>query len=371
MDHDHGGFYGRIDGHDQLHTDAQKGIILNARILWSFSAVYQSFPAPELLELANRADQYLQDHFIDREFNGVIWMVDHKGHPLQTRKQVYAQAFAIYAWSEHFKTTGNATSLNIARSLFKVLEEKAFDPIYGGYFEAFNQDWSVTDDLRLSDKDQNDQKSMNTMLHVLEAYTNLYQVWPDPRLMHPLRKIVIAFLHYILNRDAGSFHLFFAEDWSVRSDKKSYGHDIEAVWLLHDAVKVLDDQELIQQVQKLAVKVAEQVIKEGIDEDGGLINEAFADGSKDTNRHWWPQAELMVGMLDLWQITKEESYLEVALKNWNFTKRYLIDADREWFFKVDAQGIPDRAEDKAGFWKCPYHNSRFCLEVSNRLDDIE
>ena len=363
----HGGFIGRIDGSDIPHVDAPKGSVLNGRILWTFSAAYRRLKDPAFKEMADRAQGYILNHFVDRHAGGVFWMLDASGHALETKKQVYAQAFVLYGLAEHFRATGTEASRDMAVQLFELLERHSFDPLDDGYFEAYDRNWSLLDDLRLSDRDANEKKTMNTHLHVLEAYSNLFRVWPDERLQRQLRNLVQIFLRRFLG-EQDHFHLFFDEQWQLRSSIRSYGHDIEGSWLLCEAAELVNDPDLLEEVRSRAVLMAESVIQEGLDPDGGLIYERREDGSMNTDRHWWPQAEAMVGFINAWQISHNPAFAEAAHRIWEFTKENLIDRKNgEWFWLVDRDGQPNREEDKAGPWKCPYHNGRACMELMDRL----
>ena len=175
VDRENGGFYGRIDAQGVLHPKAEKGAILNARILWSFSAAYRVLGLPEYLEMATYAKDYFLEHFIDKEYGGVYWSVDYKGRPLNTRKQFYAIGFALYGLSEYARATGDREALDYAIALYECIEDHAFDKEYNGYIEAKTREWQPIADMRLSELDANFPKSQNTHLHIIEPYTNLYR----------------------------------------------------------------------------------------------------------------------------------------------------------------------------------------------------
>ena len=365
VDHNNGGFFGRRDGFDRLDATADKGVILNTRILWTFSHAARHV-SEEYHGLATRAYQYLIDRFLDREKGGVYWMVDCKGFPTNTKKQVYAQAFAIYALSEYYLLSRDESSLKTAQEIFSCIEQTSFDPVENGYLEAFDRDWTLLADLRLSEKDANEKKTMNTHLHVLEAYTNLYRCWRDERLLRQLKNLIRLFTDNITGRDY-HFGLFFDEKWNVRSNEISYGHDIEGSWLLYEAAVVSEDEELINRTGKLAVSIVDVTIKEGLDNDGGLNNEAHNPA-----RDWWPQAEAMVGLVNAWQISGRTDYLDIAANVWTFIKEHIIDyRNGEWFWGTDQFGKANVDEDKAGPWKCPYHNGRAMLELAERLSRMK
>lgn len=369
-DHAHGGFYGRINGNNELIDQADKGVILNTRILWTFAHAARSVKNPELIQqyvnTANRAYQYLVANFVDAENGGLYWMVNYLGEPVYTKKQVYAQAFGIYAFSEFYLATGNREALNHAIELYALLEQHSFDKKYNGYLEAFDRDWQLLADLRLSDKDANEKKTMNTHLHVLEAYTNLYRCWPDVRLKEKIRNLLTLFEQKILGSDH-HLKLFFNEQWSSKSKIISFGHDIEAAWLMQEAAEVIDDAVWITRTRQLAVAITDTVLQTGMNEHGALINEIHNNGSRDTDMHWWPQAEALVGFVNAWQITNDVTYLNHAQKLWMFIQQYMLDTVGEWHWRLKDDLTIERSEDKAGPWKCPYHNGRACMEIMKRL----
>lgn len=366
-DDEQGGFYGQIDGHDQLIPEADKGGILNARILWSFSSAYLQERNPLYLEMANRAKSYILNHFFDTEFGGTYWTVSYDGKPVDTKKQIYSQAFFIYAFTEHYRASGDKSSLHTAIELFRMIEKRSFDSELNGYFEAYSRDWQLLEDLRLSEKDANEKKTMNTHLHILEAYTNLYRVWKDDELARQLRNLILIFTENIVNQETKHLDLFFDENWNSKANIVSYGHDIEAAWLIDESARVLSDPVLQANVQKICIEIAEAAC-EGLQPDGSLIYEKDnATGHLDKDRHWWGQAEAVVGFLNIYELTGDGEWLEKALKCWNYITENLIDrVGGEWFWSISDEGIANRKEDKAGFWKCPYHNSRMCLEVMAR-----
>lgn len=368
-----GGFYGRRNGYDELVEHSDKGVILNTRILWTFShacRVLADHPANDSYRsAATRAFRYICDHFIDIENGGLYWMVNFRGEPVYTKKQIYAQAFGIYAFAEYFRAMGDKTALNEAITLYKLIEQHSYDRAKGGYLEAFDRDWALLDDLRLSDKDANERKTMNTHLHVLEAYTNLYACWKNAQLAQQLEKLILIFLEKIANRN-NHLDLFFDDDWNVKSSVISFGHDIEASWLLQEAAEVLGNPALISRSKDMALELVQAVNQEGLNPQGALINEIHADGSKDTDLHWWPQAEALVGYINAWQITHDQHYLINAQSVWRFIKQYLIDSQGEWHWRVTEKNTVVRTEDKAGPWKCPYHNGRACMEVLKRLEGL-
>ncbi|MDP9081902.1 MAG: AGE family epimerase/isomerase [Bacteroidota bacterium] len=371
-DTENGGFYGKIDNDNKVAAEAPKGSVLNARILWTFSAAYNRKPDPLFMVMAKRAYQYICDKFMDDERGGVYWSVDYKGKPLDTKKQVYAISFTIYALSEFYRASGIEAAKRKAIDLFHLLVEKAYDPIKTGYFEAFTKDWQPIADLRLSDKDANEKKTMNTHLHVLEGYTNLYRIWPDNTLSEQISSLLNNFFDHFIDYKTGHLALFFDEDWNCKGDLISYGHNIEATWLLLEAAEVIGDETSIQRIKEIAIKMADATIA-GFDADGGLWYEYEpATDHLIKEKHWWVQAEALVGFFNAWQISGDEKYLNIAINNWQFIKNKILDKQNgEWFWGINENGDVMPGEDKAGLWKCPYHNSRACMEIGTRIYRME
>ena len=363
-----GGFYGRIDGDDKLHADAPKGAILNARILWTFSAAYRLLRKPEYLETATRAKRYIIDRFYDKDFGGVYWSLTANGEPLDTKKQVYAQGFAIYGLSEYARATGDREALDYAVKLFETVEKYSFDCDRNGYIEAFTREWKPIEDMRLSDKDENTSKTMNTHLHILEPYANLYRVWKNERLERQLRNMLDLFTGKILNKKTYHLDLFFDNSWRTDGNIISYGHDIEASWLIHEAALVLGDEALLKRIEPVITNIA-RAADEGLNPDGSMIYERFtAEDRTDRELHWWVQAENVVGHVNLYQHFGDEKALDTAVKCWQFIKDKIIDhANGESHWSLMPAGSVNRRDDKAGFWKCPYHNGRMCMEIIERF----
>ena len=367
-DNEEGGFYGQITGEDELKPEASKGAILNARILWTFSSAYRLLKKPEYLETATRAKRYLIDRFYDPQYGGIYWELDYKGNPLDTKKQIYAIGFAIYGLSEYARATGDTEALEYAQRLFDVIEQHSFDSEQNGYVEALTRDWQPIEDMRLSDKDENEKKTMNTHLHILEPYTNLYRVWKDEQLERQLRNLIEVFITRILDPQTGHLNLFFEEDWTNKYRIYSYGHDIEASWLIHEAALVLGDPEVLKRIEPIIIRIA-QAADEGLNPDGSMIYENFLDKQKiDRELHWWVQAENVVGHINLYQHFGDTEALDTAVRCWEFIKTKLIDHEQgEWHWSLLPDGTVNRRDDKAGFWKCPYHNGRMCMEVIERF----
>jgi cellobiose epimerase len=369
VDIKNGGFTGQIDFNNQLIETAPKGSVLNARILWSFAAAYNLTKNAAYLQNAQRAYQYICNYFIDKEHGGVYWTVDYKGNPLDTKKQVYAIAFTVYAFSEYYKAVNEPGVIQNAINLYDAIVQHSYDKQKGGYIEAFTRDWKTIEDARLSTKDANEKKTMNTHLHVLEAFTTLYSIWPYEPLKTRIKDLVQNFLQHIINPKTNTQHLFFDEDWQPKSQTVSYGHDIEATWLLQEAAEIIKDEALIKTVRRKAVAMADAAA-EGLDADGGLWYEYEpADKILIKEKHMWPQAEAMVGFFNAWQNTGNELYLEQSAASWDFVQQHIHDKKNgEWLWGVTENYAP-MPKDKVGIWKCPYHNSRACIEIIKRIDE--
>ena len=372
IDNKYGGFKGRIANDLTSNPRAGKGLILNARILWTFAKAYSFYRDPVYLATARRAFEYICAAFWDNEFGGLYWMVDFEGHPSDTKKRIYGQAFTIYALAEYYHASGNPEAVLRAMRLVDQIESSGHDDTNGGYFETYERDWRPAGDQRLSDVDMDEKKSMNTHLHMLEAYATLLGVHEESTVRSRLRELIEMFLQHILNRDTHHFTLFSDELWKPRSEVISFGHDIEGSWLLCEAADQLGDRALIKRVEAASVKMAQAVYEQAIDADGGLLYEAEGGRIINTDKHWWPQSEAVVGFLNAWQLTGQTHFFEAAERSWGFIDKYIVDhRNGEWFWRVSREGIPNPDEDKVGPWKCPYHNSRTCFEVMTRLDAAE
>lgn len=367
-DNQNDGFAGEISGENVPDYDAVKGLILNSRILWTFSSVYLLKDDNVFYEMANRAYNYLVNYFKDNEHQGYYWSLDKSGNPVNRKKQVYGQAFMIYALSEYYKINRDESVINEAVNLFDLIEKHAYDKEYGGYLEAFTREWVVIDDARLSPIDMNEQKTMNSHLHILEAYTNLYRVWPDQKLKTQLYHLIDVFRKHFINPDDYHLHLFFDEKWNLKSNSVSYGHDIETSWLLYEAVEALNDKDLMKEVADIAVNIAKAVLK-GNNSIGGMIyeKERGKDGGK--GMEWWNESEAVIGFYNAYQLTGEKYFLDNTLDKAVFIDRYYSDyKDGEWHNRLHEDGTPVKGKPKAGFWKCPYHNVRMCLELIKRIE---
>ncbi len=363
---DAGGFHGQIEFDGSPRPGAEKGGVLHARILWTFSTAYRLFGDESYKQLADRAQRYFLDYFVDPDHGGTYWSIRADGTPGNTEKQTYGMAYAIYGLAEHYRATGDYESLQAAIDIYRTLEEYAFDPEYGGYMESFTRDWEPPERYGCDGKGIA-AKTMNTHLHVLEAYTGLYRVWPDPDLREQLEGIIHVFTTYIIDPQTWHQKLFFTREWQNLEMIDSYGHDIELAWLITEAAEVLHDRSLMNDIKYIAVQLTDTQLKEGWTADGAMLYEKAGDHIQ-ANLDWWPQAESVVGFINAWQLTGDEKYSDAAVKTWEWIKANLIDHEfGEWFRTVTEDGIPSTRAPKGSLWKCPYHNSRMGFEMYERL----
>lgn len=370
LDAIHGGFVGNIDHYGQVNLHANKGCILNTRILWTFSAAFRTTKEERYRLIAKRAFLYIKDHFWDKEFGGLFWELDTLGNPVDKKKQAYVQGFGIYAFSEYYRAAGDEESLNLAKTLYAILENNFLESEHGGYVEALTEDWQAIEDMRLSDKDLNAPKTMNTHLHILEPYSNLFRVWPDENLKKAIASLLKLFSDKIYNQESHHLQLFFDLEWNSQFEEVSFGHDIEAAWLLNEASMVINQGVLDLEIYKITNELVKATLSEGLDSDGSVFNDKKGE-ILDTDKHWWPQAEALVGFMDAFEINQDLDYLRHIEMLWRFIKNFLIDRENgEWFWRVNEDNIPISTEDKLGFWKCPYHNGRALMELIERIDKM-
>ena len=357
-----GGYYGEVAADGTVLYDAPRGVILNARIIWSFASAYQALHETSYLVAAVHARDYFLEHFCDHKYGGVYWSVDAAGERLDTKKQLYAQGFAIYGLSELYKVTRDDEVLKNAINLYKVVETYFADKENGGYIEALARDFSPLEDMSLSAHDINADKTMNSHLHILEAYANLYQVWPDEELKGAVERLLDIIGTKVMAAD-GHLQLYFKRDWSVMPGGVSYGHDIETSWLALECAFALKDLDVVNRVRPWALAMG-KAGNEGLLADGSLRYEKLLDGTYDDSRQWWVQAETVVGNLWLWKYHSDPLGAERALAAWGYIRDHLVDRQAgEWWWAVLPDGSLDLSQPKAGFWKCPYHNTRMCLQV--------
>ena len=385
MDKSTGGFYGAISNANVVNQKEWRGIVMVSRFLWTYSAAARLLKDPSYLEMADYAHRYMMKNFHDPYYGGMYWSVGPDGNPLVERKQIYGNAFSIYALSEYsaaiMELRGDEEPSRLvmdqALEIYNLLEQYAYDDEFGGYYEARQRDWTETEETKLSEKDIDCNKSMNTNLHVMEAYTNLYRtidvVYPDRKndrrtIGRALSNLVEIHIEKIL---AKKYHLnlYFDRNWKAIGPKEiSYGHDIEASWLLWEAAEELKSIELKKMVRPVAIKVAQLSLVEGYDKStGGFENTMDENGTRDTTRIWWNQAEAMNGFYNAWQMTGDKEFMDAVYGIWEWIKAHQRDNENgEWFQAVSSKGKPVKRELKGGNWKTSYHNGRCCMEILRR-----
>ena len=363
-DYVNGGFYGRIDMNDSIYAEADKAGVLNSRIMYTFSAAYRVTGDTSYLRIAARAKDYCIGYFIDKEFGGAYHMLDYRGFPKNTTKHIYTNAYFIYGFAEYVRATGDEEVLEAAKALFELFEKHAFDREYNGYFEDFNREWERVS-LSITGASNVDEKTQNTMMQIMLAYTNLYRVWQEEKIAERLRNLVELFLDKIINPNTYNLHYIMDRYLNNISETVSYGHDIELAWFLRDAALLLDDPQLLKRVEDTSVKMAEAVEK-AIQPDGSVLN-IIRTGNE--NRSWWPQTEAIVGYFDAWEISGEEKFLDYAINCWNYTRDHFIDrTNGGWFSRANADG--EASGDKVTPSVCPYHNGRMSMEIMERVEKL-
>lgn len=370
VDHELGGFYGEVNVDNTPVKNASKGIVLNSRILWFFSEVALEVNNTEYRQAAKRAYDYIAHYFFDKEHGGVYWELDAQGNVINPKKQVYAQAFTIYALTAYYQLTQDQAALASALNCFELLENKTIDRDHEGYLEAFTREWGVIDDARLSEKDLNFPKSQNTHLHILEAYTTLNKIHPTPAISAALRYNIELFDKYIIDKNTYHLRMFLDNDWKDHSPGVTYGHDIEASWLIAKALESLGDNVYTKALMPTLIKIAEVTLHEGAGAHGHIIDAYdFATKMHSPDIVWWVQAEALVGFLFAYSETGKTQYLNAAETIWEFIKKFQIDKKNgEWFWLANMGDVQVKADYKVGFWKCPYHNGRAMMEAVRYLE---
>lgn len=344
------GFHGEIGNDGQPVAGAERGLVLNARLLWFFSAYHRFSGDTQSRALADRAAEYLRTAFVDHRHGGLVWSVDAAGNAVDRRKFVYGHGFALYGFAEHFRVTGAASSRVMAAELFALIEARFRDPQHGGYVIELRDDWRLQPH-RAFWRPKPPAKDSNTLLHVLEAFSLWCEVAPSPAVAEALRQSIDLFRRHIVAD--GHLKLAFRRDWRDLGHGTSFGHDIEASWLLHRAAVALGDQVLADEVSDLALGLARTALAQGLGGDG----------------EWWAAAEAMVGFCNAWQLSGDTAYLDAVRELWSFIKAQHVvpsSSGHEWTWFPQGSGKADHY--LAGAWKCPYHNGRALMELLNRTD---
>ena len=372
-----GGFHSLIGEDMQVQDDLPRGGLLTSRILWTFSAAYRHYRDPAYLDMARWAYRDLMENFRDRDHGGLFWTITADGRPLDAHKQIYGQVFGIYSLSEYYRATGEQAALDQAVAIYQLIEQHARDAKNGGYFDALNRKWQPEKGPKGNLLGEAP-KSQNSHIHILEGFTNLLRVWPDEGLRRRQRELIELTMARIIDPRTHHLVLFMQDDWTPIGDEISYGHDIELSWLLVEAAEVLGDPVLLARTKQTALAIAQVTEAEGIDQDGGVYNEGNPHGPTNTDKEWWEQAEAAVGFLNAYQISGEPRHFARSLRSWNFIQDKLVDRQNgDWHNTLRRDGTPILTvttpngrtfpSAKLSIWKCPYHNSRACFELIERV----
>lgn len=364
-DDEFGGYYGYLDYDLKLDKKAVKGCILNSRITWFFSNAYTLLKDVSLLEEAKHGFAFLKEHCMDKDNGGIYWSMKYNGEPEDTTKHTYNQAFSIYALSSYYEASGDEEALEMAKELFHIIETRCTDEI--GYKEAFDKEFHEIENDKLSENGVIAEKTMNTLLHVFEAYTELYRVAKLPEVKERLEWIMDTFADKVYNPALHRQEVFFDRNMNSILDLHSYGHDIETAWLIDRGVKVLGEKKYEDKMSPITRDLTAQIYKVAF--DGRSLANECEKGVVNKHRIWWVQAETVVGFLNGWQKNPDKpEYLDAAKAEWNFIKEYVIDKRKgsEWYWEVDPDGKPYEGRPIVEPWKCPYHNGRMCFEVIKR-----
>lgn len=368
-DNEHGGYYGWLGYDLALDKKAVKGCILNSRITWFFANAYTLLKDESLLDEAKHGFAFMKDYCFDKENGGIYWSITYDGKPEDTTKHTYNQAFCIYALSSYYEASKDEEALAMAKELFHIIEEKCTDEV--GYLEAFDREFHLIENDKLSENGVIADKTMNTLLHVFEAYTELYRVSKDTEVKKRLEWILDTIADKIYNPKLHRQEVFFDKNYNSILDLHSYGHDIETAWLLNRGVDVLGEEAYQKKMGAIIDDLTAQVYKVAF--DGHSLANECEKGVVNTHRVWWVQAETVIGFLNGYQRNPEKKeYLEAAKSEWQFIKDYVIDKREgsEWFWEVDENGKPYPDRPIVEPWKCPYHNGRMCIEVIRRDIDV-
>ncbi|WP_337404822.1 AGE family epimerase/isomerase [Suilimivivens sp.] len=369
-DDEFGGYYGYMDYDLKVDKRAVKGCILNSRITWFFANAYTLLKDESLLEEAKHGFAFMKEHCMDKENGGIFWSMKYDGTPEDTTKHTYNQAFSIYALSSYYEATHDEEALAMAKELFHIIETKCTDEI--GYKEAFDKEFHEVENDKLSENGVIAEKTMNTLLHVFEAYTELYRVAKLPEVKERLEWIMDTFADKVYNPKLHRQEVFFDRNMNTILDLHSYGHDIETAWLMDRGVEVLGEKKYEEKMTPITRDLTAEIYKVAF--DGHSLANECEKGVVNVHRIWWVQAETVIGFLNGWQKDPSRTeYLDAAKSEWQFIKDHVMDKRQgsEWFWEVDPSGKPYEGRPIVEPWKCPYHNGRMCFEVIRRLEGKE
>lgn len=384
-DDEFGGYYGYLSYGLELDKQAFKGCILNSRITWFFSNVYllykngllsdedfsrHGYTAEDVKKEAMHGYDFLYNKCIDKENGGIFWSLTYDGKPDDTTKHTYNQAFCIYALSSYYDAFGDGKALDLAAKLINIIETKCTDDL--GYLEARTITFEPESNEKLSENGVMADKTMNTLLHVFEAYSEYYRVTRDEKVGKRLEWIMDTFAEKVYNPKLHRQEVFFDREYNVIIDLHSYGHDIETAWLMDRGVKILGKKEYEDKMFPITKDLTDNIYK--IAFDGHSLANECEKGVVNEWRIWWVQAETVLGFLNgaLADKTRSE-YMDAAFAQWDFIKEYVWDKREgsEWFWEVKKDGTPDADQPIVEEWKCPYHNGRMCIEVIKREAGVE
>ncbi|MCL2054271.1 MAG: AGE family epimerase/isomerase [Oscillospiraceae bacterium] len=362
-DDEYGGFYGYVDSELAVDKKADKGLVLTSRILWFYSSCYSIIGGESNLSNARHAYEFVKNKCLDEKNGGVYWMMSHDGQVTDDRKYTYCQSFAIYALCAYYEASKDAEALELALELFDVVEKKCSDEI--SYGDSFSADFKLCLNDELSENGITAEKTMNTVLHLIEAYTVLYAASNRQDIAERVYFLLKLTKEKLFDEKDNKLFVFFTRDMRVLGDVHSYGHDIEAAWLIDRACKVLENEALIDEWRERGLLIAQNILETAFENDA--VNNERCGSEIDKTRVWWVQAESVVGFINAYEQSGELRYLDAALRVWEYIKNVQIDKRplSEWHDSVGFDGNPKTAR-MAGTWKCPYHNGRMCVEVLKR-----
>ncbi|MDD4112033.1 MAG: AGE family epimerase/isomerase [Herbinix sp.] len=366
----HGGFYGEMGYDGKVKYTSVKGCIYHSRILWFFSNACLTLKNKDYLIYADHAYDFLKNKLYDRKYGGVYWTVSYDGYPEDDDKHTYNQAFAIYGLASYYDASGNKEALALAFDLYDKIESFCKDE--EGYLEGFDRRFIPKSNDKLSENGIIADRTMNTLLHLLEAYTELYRVSHEDKVASCIRKMLDVLAAKVYNPALRRLDVFFDLNWKSIIDLHSYGHDIEASWLIDRTCEVLDEDDYTRKISVITKDLADHIHSVALDNASSVYNEC-ENGTVDRKKVWWVQAEAILGFVNGYQKNPSRiDYLRTAARIWDYIKQYIIDPREgsEWFNELHEDGTPINSMEIAGPWKGPYHNGRMCFELINRKVEL-